>query len=226
MDIIKPFITHINMAGTNANRAYIDKVAFFGTNYSPGNIFISPNEGGYNNTNFYFDDINKILTQDDFPGYSAAQGVYQYSTNCSVFYTNGYRLYVNDHFKNCTNLAGYLCWGGHSALGGEYATDNTLQWAGASGWWIIETIESFNGQWMSDQGNIRKWHSANAFGGNDYFNTPIGSVSHVKEPGLDGINNPYLYFGLWASGRSFGACAWNSRVTSYFQAVGAPFIKR
>ncbi len=55
---IKPFITHINMNGTNDCRAYIDKLRHFGTNYSPGKLIISASANGYGNTNYVADDVH------------------------------------------------------------------------------------------------------------------------------------------------------------------------
>jgi hypothetical protein len=48
----------------------------------------------------------------------------------------------------------------------------------------------------------------------------------VDEPGLYGISDPGAYFGLWAAGKNFAICAWNSYNTPYFHAVGDPFVRR
>jgi len=88
------------------------------------------------------------------------------------------------------------------------------------------TLESFNGQRCDPgQGTFLKWFSPIAFGGTNYSNTPVGAVTHVLEPDLAGVNDSYTYFGLWAAGKDFAICAWNSRMTPYFQAVGDPFVK-
>ncbi len=55
-----PFVTSINMGDTNACKAYIDKLQYFGTNCfgtscSPGSLFISALQRGYGNTNYYFE---------------------------------------------------------------------------------------------------------------------------------------------------------------------------
>ena len=92
-------------------------------------------------------------------------------------------------------------WRAHSTLGYTYATNGNVIWSGSSGWWIIETIESFNGLRRnsdSGQGFFLQWFSQNAFGGSNYSNTPVGAVSHVYEPGLDHVNDPSPYF--WALG--------------------------
>ena len=54
----QPFVMHLNMGTTNDCRAYIDKLEYFGTNYSPGKLVISANSAGsYGNTNYVLDGI-------------------------------------------------------------------------------------------------------------------------------------------------------------------------
>ena len=69
------------------------------------------------------------------------------------------------------------------------------------------------------------WFSANAFGGANYSNTPVGAVTYVDEP-YGSRTDAQLYFGLWEAGKNFGICAWNSRHTGSFQAVGDPFVSQ
>ena len=101
-----------------------------------------------------------------------------------------------------------------------------VQWSGNGGWWIIETVESFNGQVQYGQGSFIQWFSSNAFGKTNYLNTPVGAVSHTEEPTVYGVEDPAAYYGSWALGESFAVCAWNSRRTPYFQAIGDPFVCR
>jgi hypothetical protein len=120
-----------------------------------------------------------------------------------------------------------MCWGAHSSLGGNYAVNGVVNWSGNSGWWIIETVESFNGiRGGFGQGNFTQWFASNAFGGTNYSNTPVGAAGHTEEPGLGGVENSAIYFGLWASGKNFAICSWNSRQTSFFQSIGDPLITR
>ena len=134
------------------------------------------------------------------------------------------------HISSATNVAGYISWGFHSSLGSDYAVttnQNAVRWKGNSAWWIIETVESNNGKRVSDSGNFLQWFSASAFGGTNYSNTPVGAVSYVDEPNTAGINNPEIYFGLWAAGKNFAICAWNSRgETVLLQVNGDPFVNR
>lgn len=223
---------------TNDCVGYINKLTIFGTN----NLMISASANGYKNTNYVLDDIRHgglLPYQEDYSGdgsvvSSATNGLLasDASSNAILFY-DGLEIFSNGiaynlpHPTGTTNIAGYITWGVHSSLGPGYATNETVQWNGNSGWWIIETVESYNGQRVDPgQGRFIKWFSSNAFGGISYTNTPIGSVSHVAEPGLPGVQNASEYFGLWATGKNFAICAWNSTNTTVFQAVGDPFVKR
>ena len=225
-----PFVNYIN-GGTLADcEAYVDKIAYIGTNFSPGKLIISASLGGYGNANYYFDD-----TESGYGGYGAGlaakvgvigSGV---SSN-SIVYTN----VIPDcgslgcHITSGTNVAGYLSWGAHSTLGLGYATNRYVNWTANSGWWIIETVESWNGQrYETDQGNFIKWFSSDAFGGTNYSNTPVGAVCYTEEPGSAGvINNETIYFGEWTVGKNFAMCAWNSIVTKNMQAIGDPLLTR
>jgi hypothetical protein len=222
-----PFITHININGTNDCIAYINKLAGMDTNNS---LIISASVTEYGNTNYYFDD-----TENGYgglgAGLAAEQGVIENGVSSnSVVYTNVYPDCgsLACHITSGTNVAGYLSWGAHSSLGPNYAINQTVQWFGNSSWWIIETVESFNGQrYRTNQGNFTEWFSQNAFAGVNYSNTPVGAVSHTDEPGSAyAVNDETIYFGDWAAGDNFGMCAWNSRVTPHFQAVGDPLVVR
>ena len=237
----QPFVTSLNMGEfatdtnhidyaiyTNACKGYIDKLEFIGTNYSPGKFILSASTGGYGNTNYYFDDSRAIFGGGLSDADQARSGVLNVNPMASVVYTNGSDYFTNWslHLTNGANISGYLCWGEHSWLGGQYPISGKVKWQGNSGWWIIETIESFNGQPGAGQGDFFQWFSSNAFGGTNYSNTPIGAVTHVDEPGAPNVNIPSIYFGLWEAGKNFGICAWGSRHTPYFQAIGDPFVTK
>lgn len=238
---IKPFVTCINMRTTNDCKAYIDKLEYFGTNYAPGQLFISASKGGYGNTNFVVDSVkNGFGHFDNYTGETtvsvATNGILRAGVLAtSILFADGEETITNGVFYNlphitaATNIAGYVCWGAHSSLGDKYATNGVVHWSGNSGWWIIETIESYNGQRdnpNTDQSSVLHWYSSQAFGGTNYSNTPIGAVSHVEEPGLGGVNRTDIYFGGWAARKCFGNAAWNSRITPFYQVVGDPFTKK
>jgi alpha-tubulin suppressor-like RCC1 family protein len=236
-----PFVTSINMngaGGTNDCIAYINKLtnmASFGSN-SPGQLFISASAGGYGNTNWYFDDSVAGITFsgpeegfDDFggaPGYHAEQGVLAANPSASIF------LSYNAIITQGSNVAGYYSPGIHNQeFLYTYPTDGELVFSGNSDWYLIETDESYNGQRdfvVTTQGSFLEWYASNAFGGTSYSNTPVGAVSQVNEPGT-AVNDAYTYFGLWASGKIFASCAWNSFYgygAPYPQMIGDPFTKK
>ncbi len=244
---IPPFVTSINMGFDNLTNdciAYINKLRDFGTNYSAGKLFISA--GTYGNTNYIVDNVRHGS------GYSpsfAVWGTYVFSSTNGLFEAGVSPLEINyltgietretnvmggwiyhdlPHITNAVNVAGYISWGSHSSLGNEYPRVGPIRvkWTGNSSWWIIETIESYNGIRHPGQGNFTQWFSQDAFGGTNYSNTPVGAVTHTDEPGLDGVNDSHLLFGLWAQGKSFAISGWNSRVTPRFQAVGDPFTTK
>ena len=248
---LKPFINHINMNGTNDCKGYIDKLEFIGTNYSPGKVLLSASQGNYGNTNYVVDNIRHGA---DFPDNFAGDGaIVSVATNglisngimpSQIIYTNGVEtrtFFVTNgitnffdsnlpHLTDVTNVAGYISWGQHSSLAADYALNGLVQWKGNSRWWIIQTIESYNGvRPLGGQGNFIRWFSSNAFGGTNYTNyqnTPVGAVTHGEDPFIAGVNHPDVYFGLWTGKRNLAICAWNSFPTGQFQAVGDPFTKR
>ena len=234
----QPFVTHINMDGTNDCIAYINKLVAIGSNNSSSRLLLSASANGYGNTNYYFDDTNFQYPGAQW-GFSGAQGVIRSGVSSnSVIYTNvnpdpGPGL--SGHITRGTNVAGYFSWGFHSWLGNFYVTNSppTVQWTGNSPWYIVATAESYNGQRVFDPpyyvGNKFIWlFTSGAFGGTNYSNTPVGTISYTDEPALDqgGVANFGIFYGLWAQEKTFASCAWVSRATIHFQAVGDPFVTR
>ena len=177
----KAFLTSIKMNGTNDCLAYIDKLANMGSKYSPGQVLLSASGGGYGNTNYVVDSIRHGPTNlDSYPAYQATVSI---ATNgllasgvspSAILYADGLETITNEvvynlrHLTNAENVAGYISWGAHSSLGRDYALPtgtNRVQWSGNSGWWLIETIESHNGdRFVPDMGHFLQWFSPNAFG--------------------------------------------------------------
>lgn len=240
-----PFVSSINMngyGGTNDCIAYINKLVYFETNYSAGKLIISAKAGAYGNTNYVIDNIRfdapgypiyQDFSSDGFIVSAATNSLYSagVSTN-QVLYSDGLEIYTNGavqalpHPTGISNVAGYITWGQHSSLGGDYPFNGEVQWLGHSSWWLIRTEESFNGErYATGQGIFLKWYSSNAFGGTNYSNTPVGGVSYTDEPTASATDNS-IYFGLWAAGKTLAICAWNSTPSPYIQTVGDPFITK
>jgi len=200
-------------------------LAQFGSNYSPGQLIISAGSGGYANTNYYIDDGNSInLT--NF-GLGIANGLIQNGapTN-SIIYTNNDTNGLLGHITNGFNVTGYFSWGSHSQLGDNYATDSNVDWSGNSSWYILDTVESYNGRrYEVNFENFIGWYSAGAFGGTNYSNTPVGVVSYVDEP-LAFATVGATYFEEWESEKIFSICAWSSVNTPFIQVIGDPFVRK
>ena len=163
---VEPFVTSINMGlfdATNDCIHYIDKVKNFGTN---GQVVISASVGAYPNVNYEVDNVRNS-DYGIFGSYGNITNALQASgvATSSIYYMDavepcsGYgtnivggetNVYCNQwtplpHIATGTNVAAYLCWGNHSTLSSTYATNRAVSWSGASGWWIMESFESYNG---------------------------------------------------------------------------------
>ena len=201
--------------------AYIDKLEFFGTNHSPGKVVISASRGGYGNARYFFDDASGRSLR----GASAKAGVLAVGVSSNnVFYAP----YSGSHIAKGTNVSGYFTWGNNGGQNRSFSTNGDVVFTEASRWYVMMTGESYNGQEAiaAGQSHFMDWFSPHAFGGTNFDYTPVGAVSHVDEPDEPGINNEYVYFGLWAAGKTFAFVAWASRATPYFQAIGDPLITR
>ena len=209
--------------GTNDCIAYINKLTNFGnTGSNVGQLVISGIAAGYGNTNWYFDDsvVGYVAPGPGGLGYQAAQMVSATDPFASIFYS------YNTNFTKGTNVAGFYSLGYHGNFDPTYAIDGTNVFLGNSGWYIIDTDESFNGErYESGQGNFLEWFSTAAFEGSSYSNTPVGAGSNVDEPGTTSCD-PALFFGYWAAGKNFAYCACNSSAGArWVQVIGDPFTK-
>jgi len=216
---IRPFVNNINANSLADCEAYVDKLANISANFSPGKLLISAYAGGYGNTNYYFDNTGFLPFSPNVSGLNGSNAVVQAGASpASITYTNVFDSGLTNHITSGSNLAGYLSYGEHSTMGELYSTNGAVKWTGNSKWWIIETVESFNGQraQVSPMGTFVQWFAPHAFGGTNYSNTPVGAVTHTEEPGLSGVEDCAIYFGLWTQGKNFAISGWNSRITHYF----------
>ncbi len=214
-------ITHLNMGSQAATLAYVDKLKSMYNAMPTPNVIISsqgtPNAGNH----YYLDEAQ------GYAGYPLIQADNSSLTSAGVSASRiTYTPQTSSvHVATGTDVLGYATWGANGSLGGSYANDGKVIFTGASSWYLIKTIESYNGQWSTGQGNFIDWFNANAFGGTNYSNTPVGAVTHVEEPYTSGVSGP-AYFSDWEKGRLFAEAAWDSKQTPYFMAVGDPLIKR
>jgi hypothetical protein len=229
-----PFVTSINMdyigGGANCTN-YINKLTDMAGNNKI--LFISASAHAYNDINWYFDDTNNVGDPDAI-GLSCVEGVTDVNPTASIFTTVG-----PSYVTSAANVAGYYtcgldCAGGNWA---SYAINSNIVFNGSSGWYVMSTTDSFNGQTPpmgnSGQWSFVTWFSSNSFGSpNNYTNTPVGAVVHVQEPGsILNSENRAIYFGDWAAGWSLAISAWNSfyfNSGNYYEcaAVGDPFVTK
>ncbi len=128
------------------------------------------------------------------------------------------------HWSIWSNVVGLMSWGSNGGLTPGYATNGEVTLAGTN-WYVLETMESLNGQLTGGQGSWGDWFDQKAFGGTNGEHCPVGAVCHTEEPFLSGINSE-LFFELWARGLCFAEAAWASRSTTAFLAIGDPLVTR
>ena len=228
-------VTSLNTANLANAQAYIDKLKSIYDGMASSNVVISASENNQGGSNYYFDDTGRIHSSKT--GNSARLAVLEENPSANITYSGNPSDTdpVPDQTTNITSasdVTGYLSWGYNSSgFGGNYANDGSVTFSGNSNWYMIMTIESFNGRRSTFQENIQGWFSSTAFGGTSYANTPAFGVSHVEEPFLSGVNDRELFV-MWESEDTSGPeylaieAAWSSRNTPYFQCVGDPLIKR
>lgn len=207
-------ITYINFGNYSDCTGYIKRISSNQTG-----IYLT---GNTQNTGYYIDDTN-ILYPDFYPTFCSGRYLRPaLNQNSAIKYL--YRPVGNGYITTGNNIAAFVTWGAHAGRGPNYAVNGQIRWGGNNNWYIMTTIESYNGLWNNagtSQGNFTGWFSSGAFGGRNYENCPVGAVCHVNEPGLQGV--AYTgFFMLWERGFPFIEAAWQSRVTSYFLAVGDP----
>ena len=211
-------VSRLDMGTAEATKAYIDKLATAGSS-----LIISGQSTGVSGPAYYFDDVTtSSLTG---LGKNAQNAVLAENSSALTTYSN------TDHIFTASDVRGYMTFGANGQLGMDYAIDGKIKFSGKSGWYILQTIESWNGQrfntgWPgTGQGSFVDWFAQNAFGGTNYENTPVGAVSHTSEPSGAGVNSAD-YFRLWERGYFFIEAAWASRNTVYFMATGDPFVTK
>lgn len=202
-------VTSIDMGSVEATKAYIDKLKRIYNLMVHKNVILSGRDAGIAGDTYYIDSDNTTKNT-ILAGNSSANVMYK--SSC--------------HFSEASNVVGFSTGGTHACFGQNFPTDGSLKFSGSSGWYIFRTTESWNGQRNTNssmQSNFIEWFSANAFGGTNYSNTPVGSIAHVREPAPDENSNPN-FFTLWDQGYTFAEAAWASRRTPWFLATGDPLV--
>lgn len=224
----KPYISHFNMGTLQDCLKYVDKLAAFGNTFSPGKVVISPRNGGYSDLTYQLDNVGGQVS---WPEIIRAR-----DTLLDLVVPEDYVIYqaciceldgTQPNILMATNVAAYVSRGYHGGLGTNWAIDGRVKFFEESEWFIVQTIESWNGMWIpkDGQGSFQRWFEHNSFGGVNYSHTAVGAISHTTEP-FSGVNETSTYLRLWEQGKYFVIAAWNSKPAPPFQATGDPLITR
>ena len=221
-------VTRMDMGSLVATRAYIQKIKTMYDAMSPPSVIVSANSAGLGGSNYLMDEVRN-------PAYGSFFPVAKDDSDlASASYSNvprERRLYIfgiagtKSHLTRAADVLGYESWGANGGMSSTYPNDLSLSFIGKSNWYLVKTIESYNGIIASGHGNFEQWFNARAGGGWNYSRTPIGMACHTDEPSLGGVEGT-MYMCNWEAGLLFSECAWSSRKTKHFMAVGDPLVKR
>ena len=231
-------VTSLNMNTLADTQAYIDKLKTIYDGMGSSTLIISAEENGQGGDSYHLDDTSRIYSYSR-PASLARAAILEQDAGATITLSGdgGDTDPTPDqtsHIISAANVSGYSTWGANGGQGGDYSNGGgsfPVTFSGQSNWYIIRTIESYNGRRSTFQGNVTDWFKTNAFGGTSYSNTPAFAVSHVEEPYLSGVNDGE-FFGMWATDDSAGSkflaieAGWSSRNTPYFQCAGDPLITR
>lgn len=224
------FVTSLDLGSSSATRSYIAKLGRMFKAMQHTSVVISAKDALQSGDTFYFSD-----NQDRFRNVNTADETVKNSAD-AMSRLGAKMLYSGPDkasISSAHNVKGFVTWGYWGDKNGNWPIDGSIRFSGDSNWYIIQTVESHNGHWVQPdagddpsahyQSNFIKWFSAQAFGGTNYEYTPVGAVTHTDEPSVSGVNSPAL-FTCWESNQVFSYCAWKSRRTIHFQAVGDPLV--
>jgi hypothetical protein len=221
-------VTRMDMGTLSTTKAYIQKIKTMYEAMPSPDILVSAISAGLGGSNYLLDEVRNKAYGSAFPIAKDQSDLANRS------YSNvplERRLYifgiagVNAHLTGGADVTGYECWGANGGMSPDYPTDRSIFFTGKSNWYLIKTIESYNGILGSSHGTFEKWFSPTTAGGWQYSRTPIGMACHTDEPSLGGVEGS-MYMCNWEAGLLFSECAWSSRKTKYFMAVGDPLVKR
>jgi hypothetical protein len=215
-------VTRLDMGSLAATRAYIDKIKRVCNAMSAPSLIVSAQSAGLGGTNYLLDELRDDAYKANAP---IASDEYYLNTIASVSLERLTYTRTAPNVKRGTDVLGYETWGVHGGLPGTYPYDGTISFGGKSNWWLVKTIESYNGIIASGQGNFEGFFNPRCAGGFFHSRTPVGMACHTDEPRLGGIEGPQ-YLANWEKGLLFSECAWSSRKTPFFMAVGDPLVTR
>ena len=226
----RALVCTMDMGSLAATTAYIDKLSAMCTSMASPNVVISATNAGLGGSHYYLDEA--VETFGSFPILSddnrlLANGI---SSGRITFVPQS----SGTHISTGTDVTGYETWGTNGGMttsalpSGGYPNDGSIVFSGKSNWFLVKTIESYNGMQgggPNSQGCFEKFFYSTAFGGTSYSNTPVGFAGHTDEPTISGVEAE-SYLINWDLGLLACECAWGSRCTPYFAFWGDPLVKR
>lgn len=222
-----PLVTHLFTGSIEGARAYVDKLEAMAARMPQPGLILSSRNTGTAGTTYYLDDFATPGTIGHIAG-GFGSGIRAEFAAKAPEARIQYGPKTGPGISRGEDVAGYFGWGLNGGRGRDYAVDGSIQFLGHSGWYLIQTAESFNGRLDREtyQGSFEKWFARGAFGGTNFSHIPVGAVGHVVEPGLPGINNP-AYFWSWENGQTLADCAWFSAgATTKLLVIGDPLVRR
>jgi hypothetical protein len=221
-------VTRMDMGSLSTTKAYIQKIKTMYDAMPSPSVIVSANSARLGGSNYLMDEVRN-------PAYSLFFPISKnYSDLANASYSNvplARRLYIfgtagtNAHLTSGADVTGYESWGVNGGMSSTYPNNRSLFFTGKSNWYLVKTFESYNGIIGSDHGNFEQWFSPTTGSGWHYSRTPIGMACHTDEPSISGVEGS-MYMCNWEAGLLFSECAWSSRKTKYFMAVGDPLVKR
>ncbi len=216
-------VTVLDMGSVRDTKAYIDKLKNMYGNMANPSLRISATDAGVGGTTYYLEDYSAR-------GQEHYEDVVYRKKALEDIKSSAQIIYIpNDGSissrSQVDNVLGFVTWGAHGGRGKSYATDGQLIFSGHSNWYLIDTLESYNGMRETDsQNSYTDWFLANSFSGtnSNYSATPAGAVASVAEP--NGHKNSPKFFTCWDQGGLFADCAWQSMVSPMTMAVGDPWV--
>lgn len=221
-------VTRMDMGTLSTTKAYIQKIKAMGNAMPVRDVVISAKSAGRGGSNYVIDEVRNpayrsffLLAKDNSDLASASYSNVPLARRLYIFGIAG----TNAHLTGGADVTGYESWGVNGGMSSTYPNDRSLFFTGNSNWYLVKTFESYNGILASGHGNFEQWFSPSTGGGWQYSRTPVGMACHTDEPSVGGVEGS-MYLCNWEAGLMFAECAWSSRQTKYFMAVGDPLVKR
>lgn len=218
-------VNYIDGPSVAAVKNYIDKVRTAHPGGSQLFVYANRRYG----EEYWLDDNRQNPTYTAFPkaaGYRTALLAENAGVELNYFLDD-----VDAVMQDASAVKGLVTWGSHSdevplpMSQGQWMSGgaNGLRFAGLSNWYLLTTVESYNGRRGTSFNGIAYCFKADVFGGSAYQFTPAGFVASTEEQTVNGV--PYQnLFAHWDRGWGLNEVSWANRTTDHFVVYGYPFV--